>query len=647
MDVRADTGVRLVYRNTVYASYSSWVLSFSMEMTEYTEQVQSLKMCVIRFKNTIEDLKPPAANSEKTLQRVHQTILKLLRQESQELIQQHEHLDQLFGTLTKLVLSERRPRDKRAILNLGGVLSTLFGTASQDQVDNLKEGIRLLKNSQQKVITVLEDSLSVLNSTNREVHRNRVAINSLVNRTEILTFRLHALFRQVTNFTPLLHFTDMVAGINMISNSLSRATNALYMDMSDFYMLITGALKGSLSVKLIPPSMLSELLAHIKRNLPPEVSLPFSIRNKHGLLAYYRLLSTTLIPGRDAFQLVAVVPLLHKATEFQIYQAVSVPIPGPASDTLHEASLPNRYLAISQDRSHYVTLRETEVMSCLLPTSVFCQFRKPIYLSASAPTCISAIFLDDVQASLKLCEYTSVRPTELPIIKPLVKGKWLVYTPKPLSGSIECLESEKRRNRHFTIPVGVSVFPLEPRCMAHSTLFSLPYFLNEETLASLKDPSPNFRNWSTLFPLSDDPQSPLPTDEPFPVLPTLPPLPPPDFDTDRRALEDARNDLANIDNTPSTTPPTWTLVALGPALTIIVVIAVGIYLIRRKQARSRLSVITKDMGKGSAPTVPLVNYPLIPIANLHPSSSTDTTSLRGQKRPRLDAIDIDIDDDEC
>ena len=72
-------------------------------------------------------------------------------------------------------------RNKRSLIPLiGQLMSTLFGTVSENELDNINRNIKALASNQEQIIHDLDVSLSVLNLTRMQVTENRRSIMDLI-----------------------------------------------------------------------------------------------------------------------------------------------------------------------------------------------------------------------------------------------------------------------------------------------------------------------------------------------------------------------------------------------------------------------------------------------------------------------------------
>ena len=74
-------------------------------------------------------------------------------------------------------LSENKQEYKRSLIPIiGQLMSTLFGTVSENDLENINRNIKALAVNQKQVIHDLDVSLSVLNLTRMQVAENRRSI---------------------------------------------------------------------------------------------------------------------------------------------------------------------------------------------------------------------------------------------------------------------------------------------------------------------------------------------------------------------------------------------------------------------------------------------------------------------------------------
>ena len=80
---------------------------------------------------------------------------------------------------------------KRSLLSfVGDTLSSLFGTTTKTQPQDILSQINDVKGTQDRILNVIDSTVTVLHQTIVDVNMNRVTINRLTNITNHLTDRL-------------------------------------------------------------------------------------------------------------------------------------------------------------------------------------------------------------------------------------------------------------------------------------------------------------------------------------------------------------------------------------------------------------------------------------------------------------------------
>ena len=106
-------------------------------------------------------------------------------------------------------------KDKRSLLPfVGQLMSSLFGTVSENDLENINRNIDILADNQEKIVHDLEMSLSILNMTRVQVSENRRSIMDLIICVQKLDDKILELQHSVEE-----HFTRWSNLYTPISNS--------------------------------------------------------------------------------------------------------------------------------------------------------------------------------------------------------------------------------------------------------------------------------------------------------------------------------------------------------------------------------------------------------------------------------------------
>jgi hypothetical protein len=105
--------------------------------------------------------------------------------------------------------------------------------------------------------------------------------------------------------------------------------------------------------------MLKEVLQIVSKSLPKGTSLTFAI-DEQNLLSYYKQLYAIMIPDQNGFHIVTALPIVYNEQVYEMYKAITMPVPNAQANLLAEYDLEYNYVAISKNKNHYILLSNVE-----------------------------------------------------------------------------------------------------------------------------------------------------------------------------------------------------------------------------------------------------------------------------------------------
>ena len=480
------SGTQFVPRGSMYASYSSWIVTLTVDVAPYRNHLTAIKSKFSQLKANIHAL----LNADRrNSSRGESPVIGIIRRYDVGGIQieinhfeaEIGHLQHMLEVLNTLA-TRRDARKKRSLLPfVGDVLSTLFGSATQKDLDKLRDGLIALDNSQSQLAHVLAHSMTVINKTNSEVQRNRAVINQLSQGLSRLDSRVTALIGDLkTNVHPFISYQQISQRVRGTLRVMARSLRMGYQALTAINNNIQHVMQGSLPISLLPPSELIPLLQAISRAAPKGLTLPVDVaRNPHW---YYQRLATTLIADSDRLSVVIALPLIHTDSLYTLYEAVWVPTPHASSAALAAYELEGPYIAISDKGDLYIILSQTDVSRCKLEVG-YCSFSYPAASLSRLPTCLSSLFTQNERNVAKYCQTKISKDFGLPHAKHLLQDKWLISSSQELTFHVNCITGPTR-GTFSTLKVAKRVQTLELGlgCTAYNEHIILPsYFIRETT----------------------------------------------------------------------------------------------------------------------------------------------------------------------
>ena len=482
--VLAQSGTHFVYENRIYASYSSWVISYSVELAPYLHHLQTIQEEINTFRNDAEIIlqRPPTNESVFHQSRhIRFQIMRLLKEETQTFVNEFSTIKSLIHTIKTFTQENEESffsdRNKRAILPfVGKVMSFLFGVSTVENVNRIRSSLVQLGNRQEQVIDVLATSFSLINKTNQEIHINRQAISRIANATAALQIEFRAFYTQFyMDLFPEFVYVQLISRVHAVFNIISSTMRQFHLSLNNLLLHLQSSLQGKLSPSLIPPSQFVTVLTRVQSELPADIQLPYPL-SKDGLLKYYQYIQPMVVPARNSFHIVMAIPLMHSDTEYEIHRAVQVPVPHPQGILGAQNVLETEYFAISRDHNHFINLNVNEVLHCL--DGPICKFVTPQLSVMKFPQCIISLYLHDEHRTKTLCKKDIIKMLNVPTIKYLFPHHWLISNARPFSITKHC--ADKTENIQIQ---NVEILNVKSGCSAVSDYFTIPLQVSGSTSA--------------------------------------------------------------------------------------------------------------------------------------------------------------------
>ena len=300
-----------------------------------------------------------------------------------ELSMEYEHLVELVTDLFK----DSSNRHKRALLDLSGIFSTVFGFGRQKDIDQVKHAVdevhNNLKNQALKEAQMFKDMHSAIDVTNKRLEHVSQRLFQVANYTRRATQQLGSI---------MLHGLGMLALRLQHVMELSLEASKLIREISEFRQRLLELLQGKLSPQLIRPNLVRAMLADIANRL--RLSQPeFTIALDSPSEAYS--LENFYIQRHDkSIYLGIYVPLAYENAAFDLYQIDSYPLPA-ASSTDHVTYIrnPRAFLAQSRDQKYYFhPSKEDLYVHCTTRHNRHCEYQPSLRNGNQDFTCEYAVF---------------------------------------------------------------------------------------------------------------------------------------------------------------------------------------------------------------------------------------------------------------
>ena len=511
----ATTGVQFIPDKQIYTSYNTWAVSMSIDLQPYTQQLTHLERSVTNlhkgfdraFKQELNDRGPSPDLNRTTdynnlvfiqgeTRKMISTSVSQFQSECAALKSRLQHIKRSVINSERSGIGGLAPRRKRSLIPwAGGILGTLFGLATESNMRRFKSKLAHLSNQQGEIIHVVENSLTLLNKTNVAISRNRNTINSLSLATGQLHDQIDELVgwsRYYGQLTVRNHMmTQTLAVFNLIAASLREAGR----NIDQLETEIATSMQGHLSISLVNPWKLREILVNIRYHLPSTMSLPRT--NQESLAWYYQHLPTMVIPGGEKIHILTIIPIGLADSLYDMFTVISMAIPVLNTNKSTRILIEGKHLAISSDRTRYVIVTELEARwSCPRFNIDYCPLSSAIASVSNMPSCVSSLFLSDANDITEMCHVELTENILFPQVKHLLKGNWIIASNVSFPLHIKCDTVSVDRSR-LDIRPPIQVIKLESGCTGYADMITLPAYFHSTT-ETLDDDMP-----TPLFNLDD------------------------------------------------------------------------------------------------------------------------------------------------
>ena len=393
-------------------------------------------------------------------------------------------------------------RTERSVLPLGGrILSFLFGTLSESDLDDVRRAVNDLSRQQQSIIHVLEDQVTILNISRVQISENRQAIIDLLECLEVFEGRLGNLTREIQDrFNHLEMFVNTYAQMDLILTGIRDAFQRGTLYLQNLKLELNMLSLSRLSPSSITPRNLRKLLVQIQAKLPSTLKLPEDPRS--DIWYFYRTLTCTTILDDHKVIVVINIPLLDFTGEYEVYRVHNIPLPlhngQSAVLSISVSDMVARYdveypgLLINKNRSRYTPLNHYEMFTCSNRVTRYCSPENAILPVNLNRLCIMALFLKDDKNVDKYCRKIVLPNALLPMGTYLDQGLWVIGTKEKLDFAVVCLGPSGQKSDKIyhteTVTPPIGIVQLKTGCHAANNFLSLPPYYVFREYASISDP---------------------------------------------------------------------------------------------------------------------------------------------------------------
>ena len=386
-------------------------------------------------------------------------------------------------------LSVNGHRSQRSLIPIiGQLMSTLFGTVSENDLENINRNIKALAGNQKQIIHDLDVSLSVLYLTRMQVSENRRSIMDLiivVQKLDRKIFDLQQVFS--AKFVRLEQFVHTYLQFQMILDEIKQTTQDAVFYLESLKSELNMLSMQHLSTNTISPKDLKELLIEVESKLPNNFELPRNPRK--DIWYFYKTLTSITYLEDNEIRIVLKIPLINTKEEYEVYRIYNLPLPMATKQTniMLKYTLETDMLMVSKDRSKFSLLTESAFHMCNSFHYRFCNPETAFYQANINRFCVVALFMQNQRDIKTFCKQMVILDQKLPLTRYLSYGLWIVVTNVPLTFTINC-QSHKPKTYDIKIESPFGIIKLNNTCKASNKYLQLPEYFGKHSYFERSDP---------------------------------------------------------------------------------------------------------------------------------------------------------------
>ena len=320
---------------------------------------------------------------------------------------------------------------------IGKGMKWLFGTAVDDDVQEMKASLKFATASYKKMKSYQNYLNSYLIKTNKRVD-NAVhmlnfnheiiqgAINNISDYRRRMAVKLHGLEMTTDSVAKLTQFTSAL--VLRMSQLIDQLTLFHHSGEKKLH-AVRRLLENRLPIHLVTPFDLRKMISHVEENLREKFGdFHVSINN----IGQFYAQNSISYGFDDSFLVIYIkIPITNLKTQFKVYETTVTSTPLMVNLTQNgkrsmEILNMSPYLAVATDESYYVELSQTEYQSCTSNPFKKCP-RSVTLKPMDQPSCTLAVYLGTYSSIIDKCHIQYIRDTiPEPLTYPLGNGSVLI-----------------------------------------------------------------------------------------------------------------------------------------------------------------------------------------------------------------------------
>ena len=393
-------------------------------------------------------------------------------------MQTKQRLNTTLETINRLVPEKEsipNSRGKRSWFGAIGKLSkTIFGTATEDDVNLLARHINALKKETAKVVQAVQQHGQDLSSYMKTADERMTNLKTGIEQNHMAIVHIHTQLQG--SFKTL---EESIISMNGLVTKQIKQSEKLETILNELVSGVYDLVEGRLSPSILPVDILQQTMNEIQNLMHMKYSGFYLTAHKPSQI--YENAKFVYLRHDSKLYITVKFPMSPHAKPLSLFKVLSFAV--PVNDTSNHATqlldLPE-FFALTHDLQFYSTFQHVDFSTCTRTKHLVCNFNKAL-TPVTQETCIMALFANNKQLVNRHCNFRVLLNHLSPQIIEMSKSSILVYKSPILE--LDCKTGKRMiKGCNFctlTIPCECSVTTtqlyLPPRlaaCQNHSLLLN-------------------------------------------------------------------------------------------------------------------------------------------------------------------------------
>lgn len=287
---------------------------------------------------------------------------------------------------------------RRAVLGaVGSMLKWAFGTATLLDVEELHKTVDKMHRTEGDIVHSINHQITYLKTLDSAVKFNTEAVETLSEKVKVIMLDSNKWKDETDIAIHWLNYTIFNQSNTFAHiRQLEFAILELRTMVKEVLISLDSTMTGKLSMNLIPPVMLRNILKNVTSYFPDGYTLCVSLQ-RNNINLFYEFMDISVLADHNSVKLVMLVPLKTFERHFYLYKLITFPHKISNLDNYIQLIAEHDNLVLDDSNQRFLLWKETDVRKCRGKGIMICPADKPIY-GRSILTCESSLYFQRDEA---------------------------------------------------------------------------------------------------------------------------------------------------------------------------------------------------------------------------------------------------------